>query len=168
MREGEAEGAEKDRFSVVTDILSDVEEVQQEEEVGVRRREQLPHRRYRHILPRKTRYSLITGEHIDDEAKAAPPPLCVIQFCVSHSKTCDKAEEECQAAMSSSSAAVVSTAARETPGGVTAVKNRMSSGGGGGDIVTVTTVSKAIRPWDIATVVNPNSSEKRWVLFAMK
>ena len=165
MREGEAEGAEKDRFSAVTDILSDVEEVQ--EEVGVRRREQLPHRRYRH----KTRYSLITGEHIDDEAKAAPPPLCVIQFCVSHSKTCDKAEEECQAAMSSSSAAVVSTAAaaaRETPGGVTAVKNRMSSGGGGGDIVTVTTVSKAIRPWDIATVVNPNSSEKRWVLLDIK
>ena len=48
-----------------------------------------------------------------------------------------------------------------------AVRNRMSGdGGGGGDIVTVTTVPKAIRPWDVATNAVP-SNGKRWVRFCL-
>ena len=202
MREGgggEAEGDEKrDRFSVVTDILSDVEEV--EEEKGRRRRHPrrkpgihplLPPlgqlRRYRNILPRIHAAGPVGRDHLtlvgeERPTKAPPPPLCVIRFCVSHSKTCDKesraSAEECQAAMSST-ATLVSAAARAraeenasggggggaavggTPGA--AVRNRMSGdGGGGGDIVTVTTVPKAIRPWDVATTA-ASSNGKRWV-----
>ena len=113
---------------------------------------------------------------------AAPSPLCVIRFCVSHSKTCDKdsaaTAEECQAAMASTATVVttVASAARNRTeesgggGGTTAgaaVRNMMmSAADGGGDIVTVTTVSKAIRPWDIATVVS--SGEKRWVLCVVR
>ena len=206
---GEAEGAEKsDRFSVVTDILSDVEEVdlrqEGEEEKGGRRRRHprrkqpgihplLPPlgqlRRYRNILPRIHGTSPVGRDHLAlvgeerlTKAPPPPPPLCVIRFCVSHSKTCDKdskaSAEECQAAMSST-ATLVSSAARaraeeNASGGgggvapvgspVAAVRNRMSGdgGGGGGDIVTVTTVPKAIRPWDVATTA-VSSNGKRWV-----
>ena len=212
MREGgEAEGAEKrERFSVVTDILSDVEEVDlrhEEEEKGGRRRRHprrkqpgihppLPPlgqlRRYRNILPRIHGTSPIGRGHLapagEERLTKAPPqpPLCVIRFCVSHSKTCDKdsraSAEECQAAMSST-ATLVSSAARARPeenanggggagaavGGipVAAVRNRMSGdGGGGGDIVTVTTVPKAIRPWDVATNA-VSSNGKRWVRFCL-
>ena len=210
---GEAEGAEKrERFSVVTDILSDVEEVdlrqeEEEEEKGGRRRRHprrkqpgihppLPPlgqlRRYRNILPRIHGTSPIGRGHLapagEERLTKAPPqpPLCVIRFCVSHSKTCDKdsraSAEECQAAMSST-ATLVSSAARARPeenanggggagaavGGipVAAVRNRMSGdGGGGGDIVTVTTVPKAIRPWDVATNA-VSSNGKRWVRFCL-
>ena len=209
MREGggEAEGVEKsDRYSVVTDILSDVEEVDlrhEEEEKGGRRRRHrrrrqpgthplLPPlgqpRRYRNILPRIHGTSPVGRDHLAlvgeerlTKAPPPPPPLCVIRFCVSHSKTCDKdsraSAEECQAAMSST-ATLVSSAARaraeENAGGGgggahpvgtsgAAVRNRMSGdGGGGGDIVTVTTVPKAIRPWDVATTA-VSSNGKRWV-----
>ena len=83
----------------------------------------------------------------------------------------------------SSTATLVSSAARARPeenanggggggaavGGtpVASVRNRMSGdGGGGGDIVTVTTVPKAIRPWDVATNA-VSSNGKRWVRFCL-
>ena len=191
MRE-EGEGrAERDRFSVVTDILSDVAEGEKVEERDFGQWEQrhpLPlgqqRRRYR-ILRQNNRGPIVAavgerkGSTPSSSSSSSP---CVIRFCVSHSKTCDKdsavgaTRAECQAAMSSTATTVVTTAAAgwaritEESGDVLAAVRNMSAGdggvGGGGDIVTVTTVSKAIRPWDIATVVS--SSGKRWVFFVGK
>ena len=192
MREEEVFQLEKDRFSVVTDILSDVEE-EEAGEVGRRQRrrgkeewalgEQHPlslgqRRRYRILRPKNIRGPSVAGER--GNGGGSTPYL--IRFCVSHSKTCDRdlssATTECQAAMSSTAAVVTTAAAaartrtEESVGAAAAAvaaavreereEEKKMSGGGGGDIVTVTTVSKAIRPWDIATVVS--SSEKRWVL----
>ena len=188
MRE-EGEGrAERDRFSVVTDILSDVAEGEKVEERDFGQWEQrhpLPlgqqRRRYR-ILRQNNRGPIVAavGERKGSTPSSSSP--CVIRFCVSHSKTCDKdsavgaTRAECQAAMSSTATTVVTSAAgwtritAEESGDVLAAVRNMSAGdggvGGGGDIVTVTTVSKAIRPWDIATVVS--SSGKRWVVFVRK
>ena len=191
MRE-EGEGrAERDRFSVVTDILSDVAEGEKVEERDFGQWEQrhpLPlgqqRRRYR-ILRQNNRGPIVAavgerkGSTPSSSSSSSP---CVIRFCVSHSKTCDKdsavgaTRAECQAAMSSTATTVVTSAAgwtritAEESGDVLAAVRNMSAGdggvGGGGDIVTVTTVSKAIRPWDIATVVS--SSGKRWVFFVGK